>query len=39
MDGIVSHEDPMEVTKFLKLLDGVYGIIDPLTLTQGRIHH
>ena len=38
-DGIVSHEDPREVTKFLIQLDGVYGNTDPLTVTRGKIHH
>ena len=37
-DGIVSHEDPEEVTKFLELLKSVYGKTDPLTIRRKKIH-
>jgi len=37
-DGLVSHKDPEQVTKFLQKLDEVYGKTDPLTIGRGPVH-
>lgn len=37
-DMMLSHKDPDVVTKYLKKLNGVYGTIDPMTSTRGKIH-
>ena len=37
-DLILAHSKPMITTKYIKLLDGIYGSKDPLTVTRGRIH-
>ena len=37
-DGLVSHSDPLVVTKFLKKLIKVYGDHKPLTIHRGKKH-
>jgi len=37
-DLMLAHVMPVVVTEHIKLLDGVYGTNDPLTVTRGKVH-
>ena len=37
-DLMLAHLMPHIVTELIRLLDGVYGSQDPLTVTRGKIH-
>jgi len=37
-NGMVTHENPLVVTNFLKQLESIYGKTDPLTIQRGKQH-
>ena len=34
----ISSKDLVEVTKLMQQLESIYGTIDPMTITRGKIH-